>query len=138
MLSIDPSLLVVFLIVWILLFVLKKIFFKPLTKVMEKRNTEIGDNQRNTEAANNDYEQIVQKIEEDLKSAREAARKSKIKLQSEALKEKEQILAEISKESRGQVQDAKEKLEKKIEVLKKDLESQSDVFAKKIEKRLLH
>lgn len=138
MLSIDLSLLVVFLIVWILLFVLKRIFFKPLTKVMEKRNAEIGDNQRSTETANIDYEQIVQKIEEDLRSAREASRKSKIKLQSEALKEKEKSLADISKECRGQVQGAKEKMEKKVEALKKDLESQSEVFAEKIEKRLLH
>ncbi len=138
MLSIDISLIVVFFIVWILLFVLKKVFFMPLTSVMENRDSEIGDNQRSAQEANNDYEQVVQKIEEELKSTREAARKSKIKLQSEALKEKEKVLAEVSKECRGQVQDAKAKLEKKIEVLKKDLESQSEVFAEKIEKRILH
>jgi len=41
MISIDASLIVIFLIVWVLVFVLSRLFFHPLRKVMQEREDKV-------------------------------------------------------------------------------------------------
>lgn len=138
MLAVDASLLIVFFVVWILLFVLKKVFFNPLQNVMSKREDTIERNLKAIEGAKTQYEANIQKIEDNLKAARRAARETQEKFAAEALTEKEQMLSEIGQECRAKVNEAKMQLEKKVDELKKDLASESKILSEKIEKRLLH
>lgn len=138
MLSIDMSLIVIFGIVWILVGVLSKVYYNPVRKVMRKRNTEIEQNRRASQEAHDRTESALQKIEEDMKSAKAAARLTREKFEKEALKEKERMIQEISQECRSQVAKAKVELEEKTESLKKQLEPQSKHLAERIEKKILH
>ena len=137
MLSLDISFLVVFFIIWILLGVLTKIFYNPLRKVMNAREDNITQDERAYEQAKQEYTQILNKIEEDIKHARSSSRKTKESLSREALKEKEKMLEEISAECRSQVTQAKKEMELKLSELKADLEKKSKDLSKEIEKRLL-
>lgn len=138
MLAVDATLLIVFFIVWILLFALKKVFFNPLRNILAGREENIENNLKAIEEAKTQYETNLQKIEDRLKAARLAAKETQEKFAKEALLEKEQMLSEIGKECRTKVSEAKELLEKKVDELKKDLASESKILSEKIEKRLLH
>ena len=138
MLTVDATLLVVFFIVWILLFVLKRIFFKPLKDIMARRDKTITENLRAGEEVKTRYEASIAKIEEDLKAARLRAKETQEKFTADALREKERMLSAIGQECRERVNEAKERLEQKVDELKEDLAAESGVLSEKIEKRLLN
>jgi F-type H+-transporting ATPase subunit b len=138
MLSVDFGLIAIFVIVWILVVVLNRVYFKPIGRIVGKRDKEIESNQKAAQEALEKYEKDLARIEGELKSAKADARKIRERFDQEAQKEKEKIIAEVSRECRAQVEEAKRELGKKVEQLKKELEPQSRDLAEKIEKRLLH
>jgi len=137
MLQLDVSLIVVFLIVWILVYSLSKVFFNPLRKVMHKRDDKIqGANdayQKSTEV----YEQTVDEIEEMLRSARALSQQTKESIERKAALERERMLAEINEEFRNKIDEAKRRVEKQIIGLKRKLESEADHLSNRIEHKLL-
>lgn len=138
MLSIDISLIVVILTVWILLALLTRIFFKPLRKIMEERESRVKGNVEGKEEALETFERESLRVEEKLREARAAAQATKEKFQKQALKERERILEKIHRDCRSQVDAAKRRLEMQMKTLKKELASQSTQMAERIEKRILH
>lgn len=138
MLDIDISLFVVFALVWILLFVLKKIFFKPLQKVRSERDALINENKMAAAKSQEDYEQTLSEIEEQIKKTRMDARTSRNTLEKEAQIKREELIAEVSKESKKMVDKSKADLEEQMKILFKEMEAKSETLAKNIEKRLLH
>jgi len=137
MLQVDLSVIAVFAIVWILVLVLTKVFFRPIQGVVRKREEGLSQDREAGEKARSKYEASLQKIEDDIKQARTSAYNIRGNLEKEALKEKERLLSEVSKECRSQVDDARKELAKQIDELKADLKDQSEQLAEKIEKRLL-
>jgi F-type H+-transporting ATPase subunit b len=137
MLDIDGSLFVVFAIVWILLTILKKLYFKPVKTIVDKRDNEVEDNLKVSQDALDNHEKNIIEIEQKLKAARAAARETKLNFISEAQREKEKIVAEMAMESRLRVNKAKEELEDQLESLKQELEAESKILSVKIEQRLL-
>jgi F-type H+-transporting ATPase subunit b len=138
MLSVDISLVAVFIIIWILVVVLTKLFFKPVRKVMNQRDEDINQNLKAGEIASGEYERTIRKIEEDIKQAKADAYSLREEFEKEASLEKERILSEVAKDCRAQVKEAKDELEKQLIKLKTGLESDSESIAAKIEKRLIH
>lgn len=138
MLSVDIGAVIVFLIVWILLIILNRIFFKPIRKVMHERNQMLKTNRDLEEKAISDYEKTIQQIEADIKAAKIDSIATKTMLEKEALTEKERILSEVSQQCREQIQTAQRELGQEMSKLKAELESESEQLAEKIEKRLLN
>ncbi|MCK4645715.1 MAG: ATP synthase F0 subunit B [Candidatus Aminicenantes bacterium] len=137
MLQIDVSLIVVFLIVWVLVFFLSRLFFNPLRKIMQERNDKIQGGSEARRKSTETYEQTVNEIEERLKSARALSQQAMEKIEREAAAERERLLAEISEESRHKVEEAKKQLEDQIIGLKRKLESDASDLAERMERRLL-
>jgi len=138
MLSIDGTALIVFLLVWILVLALYRIFFKPLKKVMDNRESEIQENKKATRKTLETYEENLRKVEESLREARTASARIRENLELEALKEKSRILAELSAEHRDRLDKAREELAGQIDKLKKELDEEAARLADKIEEKLLH
>lgn len=137
MLQIDVSLIVVFLIVWVLVFFLSRLFFNPLRKIMQERNDKVQGGSEAHRKSTETYEQTVNEIEERLKSARALSQQAMEKIEREAAAERERLLAEISEESRNKVEEAKKQLEDQIIGLKRKLESDASDLAERMERRLL-
>ena len=138
MLQIDATAFIVFFIVWILFFVLSRVFWKPMIKVIRDRNAQIdgdGEASRKTRIA---YEQGLQEIDQTLKSARLAAEKTRETLEVEALKEKSRLLTEASTMAKGEIEKARAALLEEISRLKQELETETGRLADQIEKRLLN
>jgi len=138
MLSIDYSVLVIFAIVWILVLVLTKVYFKPLRRVMRERDDKIQQDLDDTQKALEKYDNALGKIEGDLKAAKSAAREIREKFAGEAQKEKEIMIEEISQECRTRVANARKELDEKAERLKEELEPKGKDLADRIAKRLLN
>lgn len=138
MLSIDGTLVVSFLIIWILLLVLSKLFFNPVRKIMEEREAKIQDSRGACKKALETYEQNLHEIEARLKSGRAEAELIREEFEMEALKEKSRLLEEINTEYRSQMERAKTELNEAMKDLKKELKSEALILAERIEQRLLH
>lgn len=137
MISVDISLVVVFILIWILLAILTKIYFNPVRNVMKKRHSKISDDTIVGKNAEEKYEKIIEKIEEDLKAAKNSSFEIKDNFEKQALKEKEKMLSDISSECRAQVKEAQKALDGQISELKKKIHKESGGFAKKIEEKIL-
>jgi F-type H+-transporting ATPase subunit b len=138
MLEIDASLFIVFAIVWILLFILKKLYFNPVRNIVSRRDNEVESNLKISQDAVENHEKNVAEIEQRLKAARAATRETKGKFVSEAQMEKDKIIADISRESRLRVDKAKEELAEQMQSLKRELAAESQILSDKIEQRLLN
>lgn len=137
MLQIDPSIILVIAIVWILVVVLTKTVFNPIRRVMRDRDEGIATDREAGNQAEQEYASSLRKIEEDIKKARTAAYSIQDSLEKEALKEKEKLIAEVSRECRAQVDEAQQELQKQVQDLKFDLRQESARLAEKIEENLL-
>lgn len=137
MIDIDASFIAIFIIVWIMVFVLSRVFFNPLRKIMEEREAKVKGRQEAFQESTEVYEKTVCEIEERLKSARILSEQTKDNLKHEALKEKERMLEEISTEYRSQVEKAQEKLEKQTTSLRRELGAEATLLAERIEQKLL-
>jgi len=137
MIDIDASFIAIFIIVWILVFVLSRVFFNPLRKIMEEREDKVKGRQEAFRESTEVYEKTVYEIEERLKSARILSEQTKDSIKHEALEERERMLEEISTEYRSQVEKAQEKLEKQTTSLRRELGAEAKLLAERIEQKLL-
>jgi F-type H+-transporting ATPase subunit b len=137
MLSINATALVVFAVVWILVLVLTRIFFKPMLRILDERADRIAKDKAAAERARKSTADDLKRIEEGLKEARAAAEAARSAAESEALKEKSQLVREVQTEGRAEVEKAKAELAREIAALKKDLDKRTEEIAVDIEKRIL-
>ena len=137
MLSINATALVVFAVVWILVIVLTRIFFKPVLRILDERAGRIAKDKAAADAARKAYEADLKRIEDGLKEARAAADAIRNTAETEALKDKSRLVREVQAEGRAEVERAKAELLREVETLKKELDKNTEEIAESIEKRIL-
>lgn len=137
MLSLDANVIVVFLIIWVLLFVLSKLFFNPIRRIRNEREKIISANKTAYEQALSSYEESVRQIDEAIQQAKDDAVTAQASLEAEAQKEKSRLITEINVGCRHQVEQAKSELDKRVLELRAELESEAAELAERIEKKLL-
>jgi F-type H+-transporting ATPase subunit b len=137
MLSINATALVVFAVVWILVLVLTRIFFKPILRVLDERAARIAKDKEAAESARKASEADLKRIEDGLKEARASAAAIRNTAETEALKDKGRLVREVQAEGRAEVEKAKAELAREIETLKKELDKHTEEIAETIEKRIL-
>jgi F-type H+-transporting ATPase subunit b len=137
MLKIDATALVVFAVVWILVLILTRIFFKPILRILDERADRIAKDKAVADGARNATEADLKRIEEGLKEARAAADAIRSTAEAEALKDKSRLVREVQAEGRAEVEKAKAELAREMDALKKDLDKHTEEIAATIEKRIL-
>ncbi len=138
MLSLDANLLIVFAVVWILVFLLSKLFFNPVRRVRDRREGDIMADRKARQLALENYETGLADIESSLKEAKAAAESARNRLEQEALGEKSRLLAEVSAECRRQVEQARAELESVTREMQSRLEKDASSLAEQIEKKFLN
>lgn len=134
----DATVLITFALVWILVLVLSRVFFKPVGRIIGERASRIEKAKAETEKTLAAYEQDLRRIEEGLKEARAASTGIREQAELEALKEKARLLQEIQAECRAQVDKAKVELGQRVEKLKRELDATTEELAADIERRILN
>jgi F0F1-type ATP synthase membrane subunit b/b' len=138
MLSLDANFVVVFAIIWILVFVLSKLFFNPVRRMRDRRESDLLADRQARQQALGSYERSLADIETTLKEAKAAAESARSRLELEALKEKNRLLAEVSAECRRQVEQARADLERTTRELQSGLARDASSLAEQIEKKFLN
>jgi len=138
MLSLDGNVIVVFLVVWVLLFALTKLFFNPVRRIRDVREKAIRESKEAFEKAVGSYEESARQVDQALKEARSAAKNIRDSLEADAMKEKSRLITEISAKCRRQVDLAKVDLDQSVRELKRKLESEAAGLAEQIEKKFLN
>lgn len=118
-------------------FVLRSLFFKPILKVMEERQSRTLGAQREAEAAQARAAEKVKQYEEALRQA-----KAKVYLEQEAehkklLDERTAFLKEARGKSAAEVSQAKERVAGELQSAKKDIEATASQLAMEIAGRIL-
>jgi len=134
----DASVLVTFALVWVLVLVLSKVFFKPVSRIVDERSAGIEQAKAETKKALAAYEEDLRKIEEMLKEARAVSEGIWEQAESHALRERTRLIQELQTETRAQVEKAKQELEGEVEELKRKLDARSGNFSEDIERRILN
>jgi F-type H+-transporting ATPase subunit b len=134
----DATVFVTFALVWILVLVLSRVFFKPVRRILDERASRIEKAKAETEKTLAAYEQDLRRIEDGLKEARASAAGIREQAELEALKEKSRLLQEIQVECRAQVDKAKAELDQRVETLKKELDRTTEELSGDIERRILN
>ncbi len=137
MLSINGTAIVVFVVVWILVLVLTRIFFKPVLRILDERSGRIAGDKAAADEALEATNRDLRRVEEGLKEARAAAEAIRTTAETEALKGKSRLVREVQAEGRAEVEKAKEELLREMETLKKELDARTAEIAETIEKRIL-
>lgn len=138
MLNIDLTFLVIFFLVWILVFILSRVFWKPMVRTIEERSARIKGDQTAAQASLTTYEQSLEAIGKTIKSAKKDAERVRAELEVEALKEKSRLLAEVGAASKDEIDRARAKLQEEISRLKADLQTEAERLSERIEERLLN
>jgi len=107
MLEIDWNFIIVFVLVWILVLVLSRVFFKPILEVREKRKKILNENEKIYEQALKEYEDHLTQVENRLREARQESQSIRQKIVSEALAEKSKMTQDIQIEVQSQVEKVK-------------------------------
>lgn len=137
MLQIDLTVLVTFFVVWILVFVLTRIFWRPMMKAIDDRKAHLRSDQDSARANTAAVEDGFRRIDASLKAARTAADWAREELEVEALKEKTRLLAEVGAAAKAQTDLAKADLNDELTRLRAELDGKAGELASRIEARLL-
>ncbi len=138
MLDINVTVLIVFALVWILVLILSRVFFKPLSRLRREREARLAGDREETRRTLETYEKEVRAVEESLAAARAEAARLKEEAEGEALKEKARLLQEVADERRAQVEKAREELAVEVERLKKELDAKTAELAGELERKVLN
>jgi F-type H+-transporting ATPase subunit b len=137
MLDIDLTVLVTFAVVWILVAVLTRIFWRPMVKTITGRDAQIRGDAESARTNSAEVEDGVRRIDASLKAARAAAERAREELEVEALKEKSRLIAETGASVKLETDRAKAALREELARLRVELESRAGELASRIEERLL-
>ena len=137
MLDIDLTFLVTFTVVWILVFILTRIFWRPMLKTIDERKAQLMGDEDAARASSAEVEDGIRRIEASLKAARIAADRAREELEVEALQEKTRLLAEVGAAAKAQTDQAKADLQAELSRLQSELEGQAGDLASRIEARLV-
>ncbi len=138
MLDINVTVLIVFALVWILVLILSRVFFKPLSRLRREREARLAGDREETRRTLETYQKEVRAVEESLAAARAEAARLREEAEGEALKEKARLLQEVADERRAQVEKARQELAVEVERLKKELDAKTAELAGELVRKVLN
>lgn len=137
MLDIDLTFIVIFLLVWALVLVLSRVFFRPVGRILEKRRDLEASDKEAARAASEAGDRDLRRIEEELREARAASERLHEEIESQALAERARLLAEVQAEARERTEKAKAELEAQVGRLKDQLRDEAGRLAERIEEKIV-
>ncbi len=138
MLDINGTVVVVFALVWILVLILSRVFFKPVSRIRREREARLAGDREETRRTLETYEKELRTVEESLAAARAEAARLRDAAEAEAMKEKSRLLQEVADERRALVEKTRDELAVEVERLKKELDAKTAELAGELERKVLN
>ena len=132
MLNLDSSVFIVVVLVWLLLMVLDKVYFKPVGTVIDEREAKIKRESDLIDAMTADIEEKTLHIETTLKDTRKEAARIKEELIKKGESVREKIVTDAREKSKELFKSKMIELDREIEDAEKQLVDQVALFSDKL------
>ena len=125
LLDVNPGLIIWTIVTFlILLFILKKVAWKPILSALDQREKDIKDSLEKAEKAKEDAQRIIDENQANLAKAEEESKKIIEQSRSYAENLKEQMLKESKEQSKKIIEDAAEEIDRKKDSAFEELKDQ--------------
>ena len=118
-------------------FFLKTVFFRPLVRIMERREERVESAREIYERANAEAEEALAEEKQQLNRARRNAADHREALRKEAQERRAELLADVKKDAEAQLETVRAKLAEQVESERAALEGRSRELADEMAERLL-
>lgn len=132
MLNLDSSVFIVVVLVWLLLMVLDKLYFKPVGKVIDERDAKIKRESNLIDSMTAEMEEKTLHIETTLKDTRKEAAHIKEELIKKGESVREKIVTDAREKSKELFNSKMIQLDREIEDAEKQLADQVTLFSDKL------
>jgi F-type H+-transporting ATPase subunit b len=132
MLNLDSSVFIVVVLVWLLLMVLDKVYFKPVGTVIDEREAKIKRESDLIDAMTADIEEKTLHIETTLKDTRKEAARIKEELIKKGESVREKIVTDAREKSKELFKSKMIELDREIADAEKQLVDQVALFSDKL------
>jgi len=122
----------------IFLFIINRIMFRPLRKVMNERETYIETVQKDIAAAEIQFEDLTNQIQAQENAVREEAFKQKDQLETSGSQQAAEIMASTREEINALRMEAQKDVDARISAARKHVEKESEDLAKHIIETVLY
>ncbi len=137
MLSLDSSLFYIIAIIGILLFILNRIYFKPIRKIIDQRENKVSEESAQIEQMSLIVDEKNDWIDGKLKAARIQSTLMKEKLIRESEKAREKFIRETRLAAKKDFDNKMKQLEKTKIESEKELQLKVETFTRQIKEKLL-
>jgi F-type H+-transporting ATPase subunit b len=133
----DGSLVFVLILFIILVFVLNRILFRPIGRVLDERHSLTEGAANEARAARRTYEHRLAEYESTIRLARTESYKRSEQLRATAVEERRHLIDEAKLQAHQQIERAKQEIEGQVVQARSALESESRQIAERISRTIL-
>ena len=137
MLELNFSFVVVFLLVWTLMAVLKRVFFGPVGKIIDEREARIKGDSEKLESLIGEIEEKTRRVENMVADARKESSRIREEWIRKGEEFRETLIENARDKSARQFDERMKQLGTEIAAAQKQLESEVAVFSRKIKEAFL-
>ena len=137
MLELDFSLIVITLLVWSLMMILNRVFFRPIGGVIESRESKIQLDQSRLDSLAQQIQQHTHSLESDLRRGRQQAQALKEQLIKKGELVREQTVAQARQEALTTLAKRMTQMEEEIGAVERQLEKEIPTFSQRLKEILL-
>ena len=137
LITINETLIIQVISFLIFLFIINRVMFRPLRRVMAERDEHIEKIKADTSEAQNRFESINSQIRDQEAEARQAALQLKTELEDQGSQEASGILSTAKKEIAAANESARTEVEAMVTAARQDIQKESEVLATNIIETIL-
>ncbi|MBW2432652.1 MAG: ATP synthase F0 subunit B [Deltaproteobacteria bacterium] len=138
LISINETLIFQVISFLIFLFIINRIMFRPLRKVMNERETYIEDVQKDIVVAENQFEDLTHQIQAQENTVRDEAFKQKEQLEASGSQQASEIMTSTREEINALRAEAQKEVNAQISAARKHVQRESEDLAKDIIETVLY
>jgi F-type H+-transporting ATPase subunit b len=138
LISINETLIFQVISFLIFLFIINRIMFRPLRKVMNERETYIENVQKDIVAAENQWEDLTNQIQAQENEVRDEAFKQKEQLEATGSQQAAEIMASTREEINALRAEAQKEVNAQISAARKHVQKESEDLSKQIIETVLY
>ncbi len=138
LISINETLIVQVISFLIFLFIMNRIMFRPLRKVMEERKSHIDQIQLDIDNAHSEYEKLTDQIQAREDEVRNEASQQRLQLTATGQQQATDIIASTREEINAMKSETEKEVDLQIEAARKRVQVEAEELSKKIIATVLH
>ena len=133
----DGSLVFVLILFIIFVFVMNRILFRPIGRVLDERQTLIEGSENEARAAQRRYEAKLADYEATIRQARADSYRRTEQQRAAALDERRRLIEEAKQQARNEIERAKREIESQVADARRALERETRAIAERISQTVL-